>query len=124
MTQDDVLFGYRLQPFDLAGRIPVSAACRTFGVHRSTWRCAPSHLPRLSLIPLRHIAARATLPTHGGGPNALDVESRSPPNASTGAWAGRIRSSDPGSGLRISEIGIGRRRCYLRAHERARGPTT
>jgi transposase InsO family protein len=36
MTQDDVLFGYRLQLFDLAGRIGVSAACRTFGVHRST----------------------------------------------------------------------------------------
>ena len=28
-----MLFGYRLQLFDLAGRIGVSAACRTFGVH-------------------------------------------------------------------------------------------
>jgi transposase InsO family protein len=37
MSQDDVLFGYRLQLFDLAGRIGVSAACRTFGVHRSTY---------------------------------------------------------------------------------------
>ena len=36
MTQDDVLFGYRLQLFDLAGRTSVSHACRTFGVHRST----------------------------------------------------------------------------------------
>jgi transposase InsO family protein len=36
MSQDDVLFGYRLQLFDLAGRIGVAAACRTFGVHRST----------------------------------------------------------------------------------------
>jgi transposase len=37
MSQDDVLFGYRLQLFDLAGRIGVAAACRTFGLHRSTY---------------------------------------------------------------------------------------
>jgi transposase InsO family protein len=37
VTQDDVLFGYRLQLFDLAGRVGVSAACRTFGIHRSTY---------------------------------------------------------------------------------------
>jgi transposase len=36
MSQDDVLFGYRLQLFDLAGRAGVATACRTFGVHRST----------------------------------------------------------------------------------------
>ena len=34
MSQDDVLFGYRLQLFDLAGRSSVSHACRVFGVHR------------------------------------------------------------------------------------------
>lgn len=37
MSEHDVLFGYRLQLVDLAGRIGVSAACRTFGVHRSTY---------------------------------------------------------------------------------------
>jgi transposase InsO family protein len=37
VTQDDVLFGYRLQLFDLAGRTSVAHACRTFGVHRSTY---------------------------------------------------------------------------------------
>jgi transposase InsO family protein len=37
MTQDDVLFGYRLQLFDLAARTTVSHACRIFGVHRSTY---------------------------------------------------------------------------------------
>jgi transposase-like protein len=37
VTKDDVLFGYRLQLFDLAGRVVVSEACRTFGVHRSTY---------------------------------------------------------------------------------------
>src|SRR3954447_9065081 len=37
MTQDDVLFGFRLQLFALAARTSVSHACRTFGVHRSTY---------------------------------------------------------------------------------------
>jgi Helix-turn-helix domain len=37
MSEHDVLFGYRLQLVDLAGRIGVSAACRVFGVHRSTF---------------------------------------------------------------------------------------
>jgi hypothetical protein len=37
MTQDDVLFGYRLQLFDLAARTTVLHVCRTFGVHRSTY---------------------------------------------------------------------------------------
>jgi len=37
MSEHDALFGYRLQLVDLAGRIGVSAACRTFGIHRSTY---------------------------------------------------------------------------------------
>jgi len=37
VTNDDRLFGYRLQLFDLARRTSVSEACRTFGVHRSTY---------------------------------------------------------------------------------------
>ena len=37
MTKDDVLFGYRQQLFAEAGRTSVSAACRVFGVHRSTY---------------------------------------------------------------------------------------
>jgi transposase len=36
MSEDDVLFGYRLQLLDHAARTSVSEACRTFGVHRST----------------------------------------------------------------------------------------
>jgi hypothetical protein len=37
VSHDDVLFGDRLQLFDLAGRTSISHACRTFGVHRSTY---------------------------------------------------------------------------------------
>ena len=36
MTQDDVLFGYRLQLFALAAERGVGQACRLMGVHRST----------------------------------------------------------------------------------------
>src|SRR3954451_16924921 len=37
VRQDDVLFGYRLQLFDLAARTTITHACRTFGVDRSTY---------------------------------------------------------------------------------------
>ena len=37
MTQDDVLFGYRLQLFRLAEEIGPTKACRLMGVHRSTY---------------------------------------------------------------------------------------
>jgi transposase InsO family protein len=37
MTNDDLLFGYRLQLFALAGRIGVRPACRQMGVHHSTY---------------------------------------------------------------------------------------
>ena len=53
MTQDDVLFGYRLQLFDLAGRVGVSEACRTFGVHRSTYYAWKRQVDRHGLEMLR-----------------------------------------------------------------------
>jgi hypothetical protein len=37
VTHDDVLFGYRLQLFALAGERGVSEACRLMGVHRLTY---------------------------------------------------------------------------------------
>lgn len=37
MTKDDVLFGYRQALFAEASRTSVAAACRRFGVHRSTY---------------------------------------------------------------------------------------
>ena len=65
MTQDDVLFSYRLQLFELAARTTVANACRTFGVHRSTyyrWKQAvdPPSRPRSLRRPARPTAdARA-----------------------------------------------------------------
>ena len=37
MSEDDVLFGYRLRVMDHAARTSVSEACRVFGIHRSTF---------------------------------------------------------------------------------------
>ena len=53
MSHDDVLFGYRLQLFDLAGRSSVSHACRTFGVHRSTYYRWKAQVDRHGLEVLR-----------------------------------------------------------------------
>ena len=53
MSQDDVLFGYRLQLFALAGRIGVAAACRTFDVHRSTYYRWKRQVDRNGLAVLR-----------------------------------------------------------------------
>lgn len=53
MTKDDVLFGYRLQLFAEAGRVGVSAACRTFGVHRSTYYAWKRQVDRHGLEMLR-----------------------------------------------------------------------
>ena len=53
MTQDDVLFGYRLQLFDLAARTTVAGACRTFGVHRSTYYRWRREVDRAGLEMLR-----------------------------------------------------------------------
>jgi transposase len=53
MSQDDVLFGYRLQLFDLAARSSVGHACRVFGVHRSTYYRWKAQVDRYGLEVLR-----------------------------------------------------------------------
>lgn len=53
MTKDDVLFGYRQQLFAEAARTSVSAACRTFGVHRSTYYAWKRQVDRHGLEVLR-----------------------------------------------------------------------
>jgi transposase InsO family protein len=58
VSHDDVLFGYRLQLFDLAGRSSISHACRTFGVHRSTYYRWKAQVERHGLEVLRPRARR------------------------------------------------------------------
>ena len=53
MTKDDVLFGYRCQVFDLAGRTTVTHACRTLGIHRSTYYAWKAQVDRGGLERLR-----------------------------------------------------------------------
>jgi transposase InsO family protein len=53
MTQDDVLFGYRLQLFALAAERGVSEACRLMGVNRSTYYRWKPEVERAGLEMLR-----------------------------------------------------------------------
>jgi transposase InsO family protein len=53
VSQDDVLFGYRLQLFDYAARSSVSEACRLFGIHRSTYYVWKRRVERHGLEILR-----------------------------------------------------------------------
>jgi transposase InsO family protein len=53
MTNDDRLFGYRLQLFDYAARTSVAEACRVFGVHRSTYYVWRRRIERHGLEILR-----------------------------------------------------------------------
>ena len=53
MSEDDVLFGYRLRVFDYATRTSVSEACRVFGIHRSTYYVWKRRVERHGLEILR-----------------------------------------------------------------------
>jgi transposase InsO family protein len=53
VTEDDVLFGYRLQLFALAAQRGVSQACRLMGVHRSTYYRWKAQVDRQGLEMLR-----------------------------------------------------------------------
>jgi hypothetical protein len=53
VTHDDVLFGYRLQLFALASERAVSEACRSMGVHRSTYYRWKGQVGRSGLEMLR-----------------------------------------------------------------------
>jgi transposase-like protein len=53
MTKDDGLFGYRQQLLAEAARTNDSAACRTFGVHRSTYYAWQRQVDRHGLEMLR-----------------------------------------------------------------------
>src|SRR5215210_5007919 len=53
MTESDVLFGYRLRLFALAGERGVSEACRLMGVHRSSYYRWKAQVERQGLEMLR-----------------------------------------------------------------------
>jgi transposase InsO family protein len=53
VSDDDVLYGYRLRLFALAGEVGVRAACRTMGVHHSTYYRWKRQVERAGLEMLR-----------------------------------------------------------------------
>jgi transposase len=53
MSEDDVLFGYRLRVLDYAARTSVTEACRVFGIHRSTYYVWKRRVERHGLEILR-----------------------------------------------------------------------
>ena len=53
MSDDDVLFGFRLRLFSLAGEIGVRPACRAMGVHHSTYYRWKQKVDRWGLEALR-----------------------------------------------------------------------
>jgi transposase InsO family protein len=53
MSEDDVLFGYRMRVLDYAARTSVSEACRLFGIHRSTYYVWKRRVERHGLGSLR-----------------------------------------------------------------------
>jgi hypothetical protein len=53
MGKDDVLLGYRLRLFSLAGEIGVRPACRAMGVHHSTYYRWAARVERWGLEALR-----------------------------------------------------------------------
>jgi transposase len=53
VSEDDVLFGYRLRVLDHAARTSVSEACRVFGIHRSTYYIWKRRVERHGLEILR-----------------------------------------------------------------------
>ena len=100
MTQDDVLFGYRLQLFALAARARrQSQACRLMGVHRSTyyrWKRA-GRAPRAGdAAPARAPPAADAQPALGDGRAADRGVRARPPRA--GAAADRVAAGAPGMG--------------------------
>jgi hypothetical protein len=53
VSDDDVLYGYRLRLFALAAEIGVRAACRAMGVHQSTYYRWKARVDRWGLEALR-----------------------------------------------------------------------
>src|SRR5712691_13005116 len=110
MSHDDVLFGYRLRLFSLAGEIGVRAACRQMGVHHSTYYRLKKRVDREGLDALRvRERRRPRMPNELG----LHVEQRvivfslAFPGLGPRRISAELRRSKWG-GLRISEHGVWR----------------
>jgi Winged helix-turn helix len=69
VSHDDVLFGFRLRLFSLAGEIGVRPACRAMGVHHSTYYRWKRRVERWGLEALRVRERRRPRMPNGLGPH-------------------------------------------------------
>jgi transposase len=113
VTNDDALFGYRLQLFDLAARTNVSNACRTFGVHRSTYYRWKRQVERSGLEMLRpRERRRPRMPNQF--PHVIEERILAFAIANPGLGPRRVAAQlGRGTGLRVSPNGVWR---VLRRH--------
>src|SRR5438034_5295509 len=109
MSKDDVLFGYRLRLFALAGEIGVRPACRAMGVHHSTYYRWAEKVERWGLEALRPRERRRPRMPNQLGPHLeqrivavrarpAGVRSQAdqrPAGAGAGGRAGELPERDP-----------------------------
>jgi hypothetical protein len=96
VSDDDVLFGYRLRLFTLAAEIGVRRACRAMGVHHSTYYRYKRQVDRWGLEALRvRERRRPRMPNEigpiwssGSSPSAWPTLALGP-GASQPNWPGR-----------------------------------
>jgi len=115
MSEDDVLFGYRLRLFTLAAEIGVRAACRAMGVHHSTYYRWKSRVDRFGLEALRVRERRQPRMPNQIGPH-LEQRVLAFSLSRPGYGLRRISAElarEKWGGLRLSERGIWR---VLRRH--------
>jgi transposase len=110
MSEDDVLFGYRLRLFALAGEIGVRPACRAMGVHHSTYYRWAEKVERWGLEALRPRERRRPRMPNQLGPH---LEQRIVAFALGQPGFGPLRISaelarEKWGGLRISPNGVWR----------------
>jgi transposase InsO family protein len=122
MSQDDVLFGYRLRLFALAGEIGVRAACRTMGVHHSTYYRWKRRVDRWGLEALRVRERRRPRMPNELGPH-LEQRIIAFSLAHPGFGPKRISAElarEKWGGLRISAHGVWRVLCRHGLNTRTR----
>jgi transposase InsO family protein len=115
VTHDDVLFGYRLRLFTLAGEIGVRQACRAMGVHHSTYYRWKSRVDRWGLEALRVRERRRPRMPNQLGPH-IEQRVLAFSLAHPGCGPRRISAElvrEKWGGIRISEHGVWR---VLRRH--------
>jgi transposase len=110
VSDDDVLFGYRLRLFTLAGEIGVRAASRAMGVHHSTYYRWKAKVDRFGLEALRVRERQRPRMPNQIGPH-LEQRVLAFSLAHPGCGPRRISAElarEKWGGLRLSEHGVWR----------------